>query len=272
MKKVILLNIFLSTVIKLFGQYDFPRFDFSSVTGVDSITVESTSDNSVWKEVFYYKNNRRIRTNSFDNEGLFNYRIFAYNDKKEMNYEFYYGKSSKFNSEKDDWIEFWDSSSCSLIIKSLSNDKVIQEMNGGISGADTTINQITIYAYDSDKRLSKEQTRDVFVGLVGSFKSNSVELNHLGEKNEVTTYSKLFEYSPRKIVVLYKVNDSIRGKEIIELNDKHQPNSHRQYDHKNNLIYEISAKYDEENRLNSLTWKSYSSMTIWGQEGDVVSE
>lgn len=272
-QKVIVFHFLLVTGTTLFGQTEIPRYDFSFANGIDSIVAESTSNNFFWKEVYYYENDKRIRINGFDKDGLSQYTLFSHDNKNGLSYELSYGKVITFSEEKNDWIEFLDHTSGDLSVLKYSGDKLVEKTEGRIRDADTTITQVTRYTYDAHNRLLTEIKRDIFVGLVASYKSNSTELKDIKEKNQSTIYSKTFDYSAtRKIIILYKVDEILKGKEVIELNDKNIPSSIRQYDNKGNLISERFAKYDEKNRLKSLTGKSFSAMTIWGQEGDVASD
>jgi hypothetical protein len=257
----------------LLGQVEIPRYDFDKVKGVDSIVARGTSGRDSFKEVFYYRNNRRSKANYYFNRDLEYYRLYDYDDLRQLAFESYYGKSYGYDSNKDEQTEFWDPSSYPLTINRFSRSLLIEQKNCNVNGSDTTVNQLTTYTYDSKGRILNEVTRDVFVGLVGSFKSNSVDLKELGEKNETIVYSKTYKYHlDTKIEVLYRVNETLTGKEIVGLNSKKQVTSINQYDQNDILLSETTALYDEKGRLKSITWKTHSSISIWGQEGDVVSD
>jgi hypothetical protein len=125
--------------------------------------------------------------------------------------------------------------------------------------------------YDNDQRIISELTQDVFTGIVGFYKSNSVEFREVKEKTEVVLYSRTYVYEPGKIYISYKVNEKLTGKEILELNGKGQVTSIKQYGDGNTLLSETNAAYDEKGRLKSKTWETHSSMSIWGKETDVIA-
>lgn len=263
--------ILLLVTTNLLGQFEIPRYDFDNVKGVDSIAIQITSEGDSWKKAFYYKNDRITKANYFFKKELSHYRLFHYDDKRQLIFESYHGKSSKFDSDKNDWIKFWDSTSYQLIVKRFSGLLLIEEKNCDVNGADTTVNQITTYIYDSKGRILSEVTLDVFVGLVGAFKSNSVDLKELEEKNDTIVYSRThIYYLETKIEVLYKVNGKLTGREIVGLDNKKRIAYINIYDQKNTLLSEEIARYDEKGRLKSRTWKTHSSKSISGQEVDVL--
>lgn len=257
----------------LLGQVEIPRYDFDKVNGVDSIVVQITSERDSLKEIFYYRNNRRSKASCYFRRDLEYYRLYDYDDLRQLAFESYYGKSYGYDSNKDEQTEFWDPTSYPLTIKRFSGSLLIEQKDCKVNGSDTTVNQITTYTYDNKGRILSEVTRDVFVGLVGSFKSNSVELKELAEKNQTIVYSRTYRYHlDSKIEVMYKVNETLTGKVIIGLDSKKQVTSINQYDQNDLLLSEMTASYDEKGRLKSNTWKTHSSMSIWGQEGDVISD
>lgn len=256
----------------LYAQFEASEFDFDRVKDVDSIVISMSSDSSFWKEVFYYSDGRRTRASYFDNiDFLTHYRLFHYSYNDQQSFESYHGKSSMFDSEKDDWIEFWDSTNFDLIIKKFSGPRLVQEMACKVNDSDTTVNQITKYTYDSKQRIISEVTQDFFNGIVGFYKSNSVELREIKEKTKVVLYSRTYIYEPGRIYISYKVNEKLTGKEILGLDGKGQVVSIKQYGDGYALLSETSALYDEKGRLKAKTWQTYSSMSIWGQETDVVA-
>src|SRR5690606_11293477 len=184
MKQGLTISFLLLVTTSLLGQGEIPRYDFNKMKGVDSIAVHITGNRDSWQEVFYYQNDRRTKANYFHKRDLSYYRLFHYDDKRQLSFESYHGKSSKFDSDKDDWIEFWDPTSYRLTIRRFSGSQLIEEKNCNVNGSDTTVNQIATYTYDTKGRILSEVTQDVFIGLVGSFKSNSVDLKELGKKNE----------------------------------------------------------------------------------------
>lgn len=272
MKQGLAFMFLLLATTSLWGQVEMHGYDFSKMKGVDSIVVHITSNGASWKEMFYYQNDRRTKATYLDKSGLSHYRLFQYDDKRQLRFESYYAKSLKFDVDKDDWIEFWDSSTCWLSIKRFSGSQLIEEKKCDVNGPDTTIRRITTYTYDANRRILSEVTRDVFVGLVGSFKSNSADLKEFGEKKETIVYSSTYKYHPGKIEVLYKVNETLTGREIVGLDGEGRVTSINQYDPRNVLLSEKTASYDEKGRLVFMTWKSHSAISIWGREGDVAAD
>jgi hypothetical protein len=273
MKALLLIN-FLFSVTALFAQIEIPEYDLDVAEGVDSIVVESVDNNgyNFWKDVSYYSNNRRIRLNTFDSLGLFSYKTFHFKKRGDRIIEGYFGKSSKFDPEKNGWIEFWDPANCALTIKQFLDGKLGERLLGRVNGVDTVIDQITFYDYDENDKLRKEVTRDQFVGWVGTFKSNSTELKNMEEKNQTETYTRIFSYEKARVEIIYVVDHTITGKETIFLDAKGHVTSMKMWSDTNLLLSETTAVYDEKGRMKTKTWKSYSSTSVWGVETDVVAD
>jgi hypothetical protein len=272
MKQGTIISILIFTSINIFGQKKIPEYDYEFVKGVDSIEINIKGGSNIWREMYYYNNGSRIKASSSYMGNQDYYRLYKHDAKKGLRLESYYGKTYKYDSDKKDWIASWDLKSFSLIVDKYSGSNILESKKCDVHGADTTVNQITVFAYDIKSRIVSETTQDIFVGLVGNFKSNSNELAKLDPKSKTIVYSKTYSYSPNKIEILYKTDGKLTGKEIITLNQREQVISIRHYDPKNTFLFETTALYDESGKMISRTWKTASPITIWGGEGDVAGD
>lgn len=267
--KIRLTMMLLMVSISVLGQVEldyipYEILNFKKLTQFDSIVV----DNKVGKvrHVYVYANGVLKRTKYFNEGRLSSYTNYSFSGNE--NSERVYSISTIYSSN-DKPIKSWDGSYYATIEK-LENNRVIERALYRSNGVDSTMNERSFLTYDSQGILINERIFKYSEAYTNVFKGNSSELDLANMMKVAKERTKKYIYNDAKLSIEYVIENQVKGKEVIEFDNKGKPTRDLSLDSDNKKLGETIITYNNEGNIIERRWAWYIYQSLWGNTGGMV--
>lgn len=231
--------------------YVFKRNDLKSFKRIVITSNSNSNDKLISKSIYYIDSNGDItKSESYDSGELTSWTKYEYQIDGKIKYEENHHQVFSYDEKQKKHIgkvreDVYNGRRFTY------NDDTLLEITyvDGYGGSETYSN-LSLFEYDNNSQLVNEIFINFFVGLTGTFQSNSTVLDSMYYKGEATKHRKTNQYLKDSIVTtIYDESNKIYGYQLTKLNFDKKPNLIIDTDAFGNKIKYVSMIYDKRGNL-----------------------